>query len=240
MIKKIKSIIQENRDDQKKILLQGQELEWAQVYHDSIRGKQWLENLPLNIGRWAGNYSFFYVLNRILSDFKPKTILELGLGESTKFISSYLDNYLVDSKHLVIEQDDNWKNIFKENFTLSNRSEITICPLEKIIIKGFETNAYHNFVQAVKGAFDLYLIDGPFGSAHFSRYDIMKLANNFEPENQFIIVMDDYNRQGEKETIADLLGLLKSKNIKVFHNCYTGNKSVMVIATEKYKYATSF
>lgn len=240
MIKKIKSIIQENKDNQKKLLLQAQELEWAHVYHDSIRGKQWLENLPLNIGRWAGNYSFFYVLNRILNDFKPKAILEMGLGESSKFISTYLDNYLVDSKHLVIEQDENWKNIFKENFMLSNRSEIAVCTLEKAIVKGFETNAYYNFEQAVKGDFDLYLIDGPFGCAHYSRYDIMKLANNFEPENQFIIVMDDYNRHGEKETIADLLSLLKSKNINVFQNSYVGNKSVMVIATEKYKYATSF
>jgi 16S rRNA G966 N2-methylase RsmD len=236
----IKAIIQENSDNQKKLLLQSQELEWAHVYHDSIRGKQWLENLPLNIGRWAGNYAFFYVLNRILNDFKPKAILELGLGESTKFVSKYLDNYLLDSKHLVIEQDENWKNIFKENFTLSNRSEIVVCTLEKAIVKGFETNAYHNFEHAVKGEFDLYLIDGPFGSSHYSRYDIMKLANNFEAENQFIIVMDDYNRHGEKETIADLLSLLKSKNINVFHNSYTGNKSVMVIATEKYKYATSF
>lgn len=240
MIKKIKLIIQENREKQNKLLLQSQELEWAQVYHDSIRGKQWIENLSLNIGRWAGNYSFFYVLNRILSDFKPKEILEMGLGESTKFISTYLDNYLIDSNHLVIEQDKNWKDIFNENFTVSNRTEIIVCPLEKTIIKGFEINAYQNFELAVTKKFDLYIIDGPFGSSHYSRYDIMKLVNNFEPENQFIIIMDDYNRQGEKETVADLLNLLKSKNIKVSHNSYNGNKSVMVIATEKYKYATSF
>ncbi len=240
MIKKIKSIIQENRDNQNKILLQSYELEWAQVYHDSIRGKQWLENLPLNIGRWAGNYSFFYVLNRILNDFKPEAILEMGLGESTKFISTYLDNYLIDSKHLVIEHDENWESIFKENFTLSNRTEIVVCPLEIAIIKGFEINAYHKFDLAVKGKFDLYLIDGPFGSPHYSRYDIMNIAQSFEPNDQFIIVMDDYNRIGEKETIDDLLALFKNNNIKVFHNIYIGNKSVKVIATEKYKYATSF
>jgi hypothetical protein len=240
MIKKIRSIIQENRDNQKKILLQSYELEWAEVYHDSIRGKKALENLSLNVGRWAGNYSFFYVLNRILSDFKPKAILELGLGESTKLISTYLDNYLIDTKHVVIEQDENWKNIFNENFTISKRTEIVVCPLEKVTIKGFEANAYHNFSEAVDRNFDLYLIDGPFGSPHYSRYDLMNIAQSFEPDDQFIIVMDDYNRIGEKETIADLLALFKNKDVKVFHNSYTGNKSVMVIATEKYKYATSF
>lgn len=239
MLKKIKALIEENRENQKKILLQTQELEWAHVYHDSIRGKQWLENLPLNIGRWAGNYSFFYVLNRILNDFKPKAILELGLGESTKFILAYLDNYLIDSKHLVIEQDENWKNIFKESFTLSNRSEIVVCALEKAIVKGFETNAYHNFEQAVKGKFDLYLIDGPFGSSHYSRYDIMKLANNFDLNDDFVILMDDYNRKGEQETVEDLLHIFREKKIKTYHQLYSGKKSIMVIATEKYKYATS-
>ena len=46
---------------QKQNLLLTQELEWAHVFHDSIKGKPWLENLSLNIGRWAGSYSFFYI-----------------------------------------------------------------------------------------------------------------------------------------------------------------------------------
>jgi hypothetical protein len=240
MIKEIKSLIQESKRNQRQILQQGQELEWAHVYHDSIRGKQWLQDLPLNIGRWAGNYSFFYVLNRILNDYKPKAILELGLGESTKFISTYLDHYLVDTKHLVIEQDENWKNIFMERFSLSPRTEIVICPLEKLVVKGFETNSYQNFSSEVNKNFDLYLVDGPFGSSRYSRYDIMSIADGFKPQDQFVIIMDDYNRQGEKDTVADLFALFKQKNITLFHNIYSGNKSVFVIATEKYKYATSF
>ena len=31
------------------ILFQTKELEWAHIYHDSIRGKEWLEKLPLNV-----------------------------------------------------------------------------------------------------------------------------------------------------------------------------------------------
>jgi hypothetical protein len=240
MIKKIKNLIQESKDNQNKILQQVHELEWAQVYHDSIRGKKWLEDLPLNIGRWAGNYSFFYVLNRILNDYKPKSILELGLGESTKFISTYLNHYLVDSKHLVIEQDENWKNIFTERFSLSPYTEIVICPLDKVIVKGFETNSYQNLGLMITKKFDLYLVDGPFGSSRYSRYDIMSIADSFNPQDQFIIIMDDYNRKGEKDTVADLLILLKRKGINIFYNSYSGNKSVFVIVTEKYKFATSF
>lgn len=240
MIKKIKAIIEGNKENQKKILQHLQELDWAHVYHDSIRGKKWLEELPLNIGRWAGNYSFFYVLNRILSDIKPNSILELGLGESTKFVSVYLDNYLTDTKHTVIEQDENWKHLFVERFKPSQQTQIVICPLEKMSVKGFETNSYSGFNETVTEKFDLYIIDGPFGSPHYSRYEIVNMAKNFDSLDEFIILMDDYNRNGEKETVVDLLQVLKEKNIKIHQQCYSGNKDLLVIATEKYKYTTSF
>lgn len=240
ILKRIRTLIQENSANQKQIISQTKELEWASVYHDSIRGKKHLEELPLNIGRWAGNYSFFYVLNRILNDFKPKSILELGLGESTKFISSYLDNYLFDTIHLVIEQDENWKNLFKERFAISLKTEIIICPSEKFNVKGYETNIYQNLDLAVTGKFEFYLVDGPNGSYHYSRYDIVKLANNFKAEDQFIIMIDDYDRQGERDTVMDLRMLFKQQNRTVYENVYEGNKSVLIIATEKYKLATSF
>ena len=90
-----------------------------------------LENLPLNIGRWAGNYSFFYALHRILKDGQPTSILELGLGESSKFISTYLDNHLLSSFHTIIEQDISWMNNFKNTFHLSPRSQIHYFPTIK-------------------------------------------------------------------------------------------------------------
>lgn len=240
MFKIITKYFETYKKDKKDKAAYLKEILWAHIYHDSIRGKTWLNNLPLNIGRWAGNYAFFYVLNRILNDFKPKSILELGMGESTKFVSTYLDNYLIESTHLVVEQDENWKNIFKENFKLSIRTKIVVCPIEKIYVKGFETNSYQNFNYFIMENFDLYIIDGPKECAHYSRYDIMNIAQRFESENEFVILMDDYNRQGEKETVADLFDLFKKKNIQVFYKTYTGDKSVIVIATEKYKYVTSF
>ena len=110
MIKKIKSLINDFRENNKNIIsllqlnhIQSKELEWAHIYHDSIRGKKHIENLSLNIGRWAGNYSFFYVLNRILNDYKPEKILDLGLGESSKLISTYLEHYLPNSTHTIVE-----------------------------------------------------------------------------------------------------------------------------------------
>ncbi|NNE32929.1 MAG: hypothetical protein HKN40_11225 [Winogradskyella sp.] len=239
IIKKIKRLIEEQRSSQKQNTRLLEELEWAHIYHDSIRGKPWLYELPLNIGRWAGNYAFFYVLNRILNDFKPKSILEFGLGESSKFVSKYLEYYLKDAQHTIIEQNNDWKKAFESTFNLTNRSKIVICPITTTNIKNFTVNVYEDLELKVNSNYDLFIVDGPYGSHRFSRYDIVVLAQKFETNKEFIILLDDYHRKGEKDTANELLLLFKSKNIKTYSKIYNGRKSLIVIATEKYKYIAS-
>ncbi|AMC10158.1 hypothetical protein Lupro_02340 [Lutibacter profundi] len=240
MLKKIKNLIRENRQLHKENLLQLKELEWAHIYHDSIRGKDWLEKLPLNIGRWAGNYPFFYLLNRILTDFKPNSILEFGLGESSKFVSTYLENELKNSNHLIIEQDETWHQNFKLKFQLSLLSKVAICPLYKRKVFNCDVNSYSGIEDIINQNFDLYIVDGPFGSENYSRYDIVELARDFTKNDEFIIIIDDYQRIGEKETVQELLKMLKEKGITIYWGEYSGNKSVGVLGTEKYKSVKSF
>ncbi|MDX6746067.1 hypothetical protein SHK09_04625 [Polaribacter sp. PL03] len=239
MIKKIIRTAKELIKLQRSIHQQSLENEWANVYHDSIRGVDFIQKLPLNIGRWAGNYTFFYILNRILKDVRPNSILEFGLGESSKFISCYLDNLLINSDHKIIEHDVVWKENFTEQFEISNNTEIQICELVQIDIKGNFVNSYSNIESVIDKKYDLYLVDGPFGSKYFSRYDIVNIANNFDENDEFIIIIDDYNRFGEKQTSEDLIDLFIRKNIKIYKRVYSGNKSLMIFVTEKYKFLTS-
>ncbi len=239
MIRRLTKLIKKNSEEQRKIYLQSKELEWAHVFHDSIRGKEWLVKLPLNIGRWAGSYSFFYVLGRILNDYKPQSIIEFGLGESSKFISAYLDNELLNTKHVVIEQSEDWKNAFQKRFQLSKHSEIKICNLETKTHKGLEYYGYKNIDNVVTGKFDFYIVDGPLGSDNFSRFDIVSLCERLNTDDEFIIIIDDYNRKGEKETVDELYANFREKGIEVNTGMFEGNKNVLLIATEKYKYATS-
>jgi hypothetical protein len=224
---------------QNEILNKSNEVEWANIYHDSIRGKEWVEKLPINIGRWAGNYSFFYILNRILSDYKPKRILELGLGESSKFISAYLDNYLSESTHHIVEHDSSWIEYFNNNYKLSKSSNILITPLIVKEINGFKSNYYSDLNSVINGTYDLYIIDGPYGSNRFSRYNIISLIENLSIHDDFIIIMDDTHRVGENDTVNDLMICLKNKNIKFYKGEYNGCKSQTVITSSKYQYAIS-
>jgi hypothetical protein len=239
MINKIKKVIAELKHNQKKIIIQNNELLWSSIFHDSIKGKPYLENLSLNIGRWAGNYAFFYVLNRILNDYQPKRILEFGLGESSKYVSTFLEHELPSSNHLIIEQSKDWKESFVMRFKLFKNSQVVVCPLEQRMIQGFASNFYKDLDTVVDGVFDLYIVDGPFGSKNFSRYDIVDMMQRVDQNNEFVIMLDDFNRKGEKDTFNALLDLFKEKNITIYTANYSGDKDVMVLGTEKYKFITT-
>ena len=181
----------------------------------------------------------FYILVRILSDYKPGKIVEFGLGESSKIISAFLKNELTHSSQLIIEQDPNWIEAFKSRFNLSQNSSIMHLPLEEKMVKNFPVDSYKGIDEKVNEIFDLYVIDGPFGSDHFSRYDVCLLVEKVIRNDEFIIIIDDYHRIGEKETAHDLINQLMAKGIKLYTGVYQGNKSQIILATEKYRFATS-
>jgi hypothetical protein len=235
MLKKLRNIVKTINTNKSL----NEELLWANIFHDSIKGT-WADKQALNIGRWAGNYSFFYILFRILNDYKPKNVLEFGLGESTKLISKYIASNTVFGKHVIIEQDKNWRDIYLNNNILPENSSIKVMPIIQKTHKGMIYDGYKNIDVLESSNFDFYLIDGPFGSENFSRFDIYTILKENTLSDDFIILFDDYHRLGEKQTVYEVLELLESKNIKVFTKSYTGIKSVFVIATQKYKYATSF
>lgn len=253
MINRVKSLINEFRNYNKDILLrleilenrflelelQSKELEWAHIYHDSINEYPHIKELGLNIGRWAGNYSFFYVLQRILADIKPLSILEFGMGESTKFISAFISNHIQECNHVVIEQDLNWITSFKSRFELSKQSKIIHCPLESKTVKGHEVNSYSNLESSVNDKFNFYVVDGPFGSPRYSRYEIVSIASRFDLTHDFVILFDDTNRIGEQDTLDDILNVLDSKRFKFYTNHYIGKKRVTVICSEKYRHLAS-
>lgn len=231
ILKKLKSLLAEYRYNHKTLFRHNKELEWAHIYHDSIRGIFYFERLSLNIGRWAGNYTFFYLLNRILHDYKPKKILELGLGESSKLVSTYSANASYELQHVIIEQNEKWLESFSERFNINETSQVIVCPLIQKNVKGFEVNHYGDLSNHIGDSFHLYIIDGPYGSKRYSRYDLIYLAGLIKKEDHFIILFDDCDRRGEKDTLDDLIALFHEKRIPIFTKLYVGSKTVALVAS---------
>ena len=65
IIRKIKNLINEFRVKDEKLRLENEslkdeiaELEWAHIFHDTIKDRNWLKSVSISPGRWAANYSF--------------------------------------------------------------------------------------------------------------------------------------------------------------------------------------
>lgn len=213
-------------------------LYWGQIFNSTIVGSSWYKNQGISPGRWAVGYSFLYVLYRTLNDVQPRSILELGLGQSTKLTTQYVEANQVN--HIVVEHDPTWKKFFEQGCSyLSEKTKIFVSPLKEIKSMGDRYFEYRDFKNIVTGRkYDLLLIDGPWGGdGRLSRRDILPLMPQMLAKD-FVLIFDDCGRQGEQKTVADVEAILRSNNIAYTKGIYDdgGMKYVVVLASESWKF----
>lgn len=229
-IKVLRTIIDENRRMTKELL-------WANIFHDTILGSTWLQNTSFSPGRWAIGYPYLYVLYRVLNEVKPRCILELGLGQSTKMLAQYAKAN-TNSSHFVIEHDPRWINFFQSDVQLPSNSHLVQLGLSCSNFKGYNVTTYDNIRSYFGNSnqFDLISVDGPFGSnTRYSRVDIVEMIPD-SLSDSFVIMMDDTDRSGEKNTSQLIMDLLKSKKIDFSFGNYKGEKDITIICSESLKF----
>jgi hypothetical protein len=207
------------------------------LFQGIIEDSEWLKYKSFAPGGWAMDNAALYTLFCILDNVKPKKILEFGLGQSSKMIHQYAafsDNVTA----LTIEHDKNWIDFFCNK--IPNDVNITVKQIdtETILFNGYTTLSYKDAALYWEGH-DLIVVDGPFGSEHYSRPQIIDIVKKGLPK-QFCIFMDDTERDGEKETMEILCGSLQSMNIKFLVKNYIGEKSHhAIICSDDLKFLTS-
>lgn len=214
---------------------------WATTWHDIIKESQWLSDQMFAPGRWAVGYQYLYVLYRVLNEFNPNSILELGLGQSTKMISQYVE-YSKETRHIVVEHDIEWEQFYKNKNSICDRTTIEHLDLGKeqfnddkevIVYKDFK-NTFQN------EKFDFISIDAPFGgeAIKYARIDILKIIPQCL-EDRFVIMVDDYNRSGEKEMVQELCRILHENSVEYHCGLYSGAKDCFIIVSKNYKFLCS-
>ncbi len=205
------------------------ELLWSQKFQHSIVDADWLRKKAVSASGAAANYSFLYVLFRILNDFKPSSILEIGLGQTTKLNAQYVAYHNKQAELYVVEDSTDWIKLFDDFLGLSKNIHLLCLPLEKINVKGFVVDAYKNLAHLIENReFNLIINDGPMGNEHYSRAGIINLIPNNLAES-FVILFDDYDRCGEKETVALICEILKKHSYTFNTTIYKGVKQQFLI-----------
>ena len=214
---------------------------WHHVFHESFRSNLWKSELSLSIGRWAGGASFFYILHRVLEDIQPNKVVELGLGESSKLISSYASNEGWLQSHIILEHSDSWISAFRNRFQLSENSEIRQYDLVGKTQNFGLTDGlrYREVALEVWEHATLVVVDGPFGSDTYSRMNSLDFIAQQNSESTFVLILDDTHRQGEKETLAQIRKLLFQKKITFHEKEYGGVKSCAIVCSHHYPWLAS-
>lgn len=215
------------------------EILWANIFQDTVKGSEWLVNQAFSPGRAAIGYPTLYALYRILDEYQPRSILEMGLGQSTKMIGSYIKWKVglgEEVKHYVVEHDKSWIAFFNHKNEVSKGTEIVQLDLVKPILpteNGEETyiNMYQGFGERFQNKkFDMIFIDGPFGSPIYSRVDIIDLLPECLNES-WIIMLDDAERDGEQNTLQMITNVLKENSIEYVMNYYSGEKATAILTS---------
>ena len=220
---------------------QASEAVWAQIFNNTITESTWLHNKSFSPGRWAVGYPYLYVMYRVLNETHPKKILELGLGQSTRMIAQYAAAF-DDVEHIVVEHDSDWIKFFTNDFSLSEHSKIKCLDRDMVSYKNADAvRVFSQFKETFNGqVFDFIMIDAPLGGdmKQYSRIDILSLLPNGLSEN-FIIMIDDYSRSGEFNTVREVKQILKEHGTEYNEGVYIGVKSLVLLSAKTLKFLTS-
>lgn len=210
------------------------EILWANIFNNTITGSSWLKNQAFSPGRWAVGYPALYLLYRIYNEIHPRSILEFGLGETSKLLCQYSQAF--DCDYTIVEHDEKWVAFFTGRNAVEP-DRIFRANISRVAYKHARPYVYEGLSERIKGKkFDFIVIDGPFGTAKYSRTDILDIVKNDQLDEKFIIFMDDYQRGGEKNTIKDLTGIMKEKGIAFEKAVYKGEKDCLILCCPDYKF----
>ncbi len=194
------------------------------------------------MGRYAVGYNFFYVAYRILTEMKPKNILEIGLGQSTILLGAYAANYR-GVNHYCVENNEMWKNFFLQNHTLSANTKICICNLCSIKkFRGGYIPTYYDekmFSDVITNkTFNLIVVDGPTGDESAKAYNRMDILS-YIPDilcEEFVILIHDYDRKGEVKMVNLLKKKLEDNKIDYSSMLFLGENNLYAITSRRTKY----
>ena len=191
------------------------ELNYAHLLHDGMKGTFWLNKQTFDLHNWAANYSFIYLLFRILDKIEPRNILEFGLGQTTKLTTQYIAYKNSKANLNVCEHSLDWIKIYQPELSKHRNIRINHLDLEYFEYRRKKNDKYAGLLELVGDQkFDLIIVDGPVGGGkNLPRSNVVDLIGHGNLAEDFVIIFDDAEREGEKNTIKKAQVALRKKSI---------------------------
>ncbi len=233
------------RNMNRRIERMAMEAVWGEVFNNTITESKWLKHKTFSPGRWAAGYQMLYIMYRVLDEVKPQSILELGLGQTTRMTAQYAAEY-DQVQHTVVEHNKGWIKFFKRSYEIPDNTTIIQLEREYIPYKEYKAVlAYKGFDKTFEGKkFDFIIIDSPQDkdmkeyTKKCSRIDLLSILPGCL-SHDFVIIVDDSDRRGEKRALVEIERVLKENGIEYARSNYLGAKGTTLICNKGNSFLTS-
>lgn len=178
----------------------------------------------------AAGYSLMYLTTRMLTELPIHRIVEMGSGQTTLLIDRIRSG---NSTHVAFEDNATWAQLLEPRLTRCDYR------LRALTAKQFDGVDFRGYSDLNVEPFDFLLVDGPNGTDSHSRYDCLSLIDA-NPESEFIVVIDDASRKGERETVAAIQRLLTGKRFDFKLNHLQRRTTQAVFTTPRFRAASYF
>ena len=162
------------------------------MVHDAVANLD-LPVPPLYPTGAGANYGLFYLILRIVTENPVARVLDVGAGQSTLLLNALAKKSPIDV--VTLETDSNWADRIGQRVD----HKVVHSPLVPRSIHGVDVQGYAD-LSGIEGKFDLILIDAPIGTKRHSRWAGLELIDSFR-EQDCIVIFDDAERRGERDTI---------------------------------------
>jgi 16S rRNA G966 N2-methylase RsmD len=202
------------------------ELLYLQLFDKAVERAR-LKLPPLFPVGSAANAGLLYALFRLAWDFPDRQWLELGAGQSTLLLDALAKGGRI-AEALTLEHDAEWADRLRAQVTHT----VQHAPLRQASVAGVTVPSY---TVTLDQRFDIVVVDGPIGTPRQSRWGALELLREHLADD-FVVVFDDAERPGERDTIAKFLELYPATSHVFIH----AMKSQCLVFTEKYRAVASY
>ena len=213
------------------------EIDKALHFNSAITDSKWLRNKGFTPGGCAADYGALLSIFKVLNIMQPERTLEFGLGQSSKLIHQYAAYF--GKSAVTVESDPVWTDFFRRSIDEAYPVNVSFHPAEQVTYKGKKTLAYTNLESiTAQGPYDFVFVDGPFGSKHYSRSQILGMLPDGVSDN-YCIIIHDMERYGEQQTLEEAVKILtkagKEPVVRLFH----GEKSHAMLCSRSLYFLTT-
>jgi hypothetical protein len=161
-----------------------------------------------------------YLLNEIILN-KRTRIVEFGSGISTILISRLIkQNNLKDCQFISFEHNKDWAELVEHEIETNSNIHIIHAPLERQTVGNYKINFYKSetlnttLEKLQFKNIDLLIVDGPPAyneEMQFNRMGAIPNVYSFLNLSSCAIILDDAQRNGEKQSLQEWTKLYKFK-----------------------------